>query len=190
MLIYDCEIKKAIQGRKEPRAEGIEYCKGWDDHAGMGISCITAYDYRERRFRVFLEDNFDEFQTLVKERLVIGFNSINFDDKLCAANGLEVTTEYDVLVELWAAAGLGPKFNYRTHGGFGLDACGSVNFHRNKTGSGANAPVWWQRKLFGRTIDYCLEDSNLTKMLVDKIIEADGLADPRNGNNWLRMRRP
>ena len=44
ILIYDCEIAKAIQGRNETRLEGVEYCDGWEDFGNMGISCICAFD--------------------------------------------------------------------------------------------------------------------------------------------------
>jgi len=45
-IIYDIEIAKAIPSKSEPKEEGVEYCKGWGDHAGMGIACLCAHDYR------------------------------------------------------------------------------------------------------------------------------------------------
>ena len=40
MIIYDCEIIKAIEDKKHPRIEGIEYCDGWKDFTGMGLACV------------------------------------------------------------------------------------------------------------------------------------------------------
>lgn len=65
-VIYDIEIIKAVPDRKFPRSEGVEYCAGWDDHAGMGVSVIGAYDYFTGRARVFCKDNFDEFRNLIE----------------------------------------------------------------------------------------------------------------------------
>lgn len=66
LLVYDCEIVKAIPSSKEAPTPGIEYCAGWRDFANMGISVIGAYDYETDRYRVFLEDGFQEFAELVQ----------------------------------------------------------------------------------------------------------------------------
>lgn len=60
MLVFDTEIIKAILGKKEEQIPGIEYCEGWKDFVGMGISVVGAYDFVENKFRVFLEDNLNE----------------------------------------------------------------------------------------------------------------------------------
>lgn len=60
MLVYDCEIEKAILGKRESRIDGIEYYAGWDDFKHMGISVIGAYDYKTDRYRVFCKDNFGD----------------------------------------------------------------------------------------------------------------------------------
>lgn len=182
MIIYDCEIVKAIQGKNEERLQGIEYCEGWHDHAGMGISVICVYDYATGRYRVFCADNFPEFQELVNStNIVVGFNSIGFDNKLCAANGLNVPAEktYDLLAEIWAGSGLTKTFKFGTHTGFGLEACCQANFGLKKTGNGATAPVDWQRGKIGKVIDYCLNDISLTKILLDQVIEKGFIIDPR-----------
>jgi len=193
MLIYDCEIEKAILGKNERPIEGIEYCEGWRDFSGMGISCIGAYDYREDRYRVFCRDNFDEFQALVDSRAVIvGFNSIGFDNPLCAAHQITVPDEksYDILVEVWVAAGLSSKFKYPSHIGYGLGDICEVNFGLQKTGHGAVAPVQWQRGEIGAVIDYCLNDVRITKRVLDHIIERGYLMNPTTPSQSLGIRRP
>jgi hypothetical protein len=37
MIIFDCEIKKMILGRNDRVVEGLQYCQGWSDYAGMGV---------------------------------------------------------------------------------------------------------------------------------------------------------
>jgi hypothetical protein len=192
-IIYDIEIKKAIQGKNEERLQDIDYCAGWHDHAGVGISCIGVYDYADERYRLFMDDNIAAFQELVNTRdLIIGFNSIPFDGAVCAANGIDVPEgkSYDILRELWAAAGLGPSFVYPTHMGFGLDAVCLANFGLRKSGNGALAPVDFQRARFGSLVDYCLNDVALTKRLFDKIVSGRPIVDPRNFEADLKPRVP
>ena len=100
-----------------------------------------------------------------------------------------VQSGYDILVEMWIAAGLAPVFQMGTHGGFGLDATAARNLGTKKTGSGALAPVSWQRGQIGAVIDYCMEDVRLTRKLLDKILRGGKLLDPRGGGE-LKLRRP
>lgn len=196
ILVYDCEIAKAILGRGEAKLEGIEYCGGWRDFAGMGISCIGAYDYLDDRYRVFMKDNFNEFVDLATTRqTLVSFNGLAFDNPLIEANvpGLKFASgpgDFDILVEMWKAVGLTPSFNYPSHTGFGLDAAAAVNLGARKTGNGALAPVWWQRGEIGKVIDYCLQDIKLTKGLMDQILLIGGLRDPRNSRQFLEISVP
>lgn len=196
-IVYDIEIINAIHTKKEPLIEGIHYCRGWHDHANMGISVIGAYDYIEDRYRVFCQDNFGEFKSLLALRKChVTFNGLSFDNKVIAAcipglvNHGDQPCDYDILVELWAAAGLGPNFAFQTHAGFSLDAVCRENFTQTKTGNGALAPIWWQQGKVGSVIDYCLQDVKLTKACFDLIMDRKGLADPRGRGSFLVMRPP
>lgn len=192
MIIYDCEIINAIPPKNDKdRIPGIEYCEGWHDHENMGISCIGVYDYKTDRYHVFLEDNMVEFIKLVTSTdLVIGFNSIHFDNNLCLANGIDwVTENYDILREVWIAAGLPPKFTSWKNAGYGLDAMAKQNLGYQKSGNGALAPVLWQQGKYGEVIDYCLNDVKLTKGLMDKILNRELLRDPKTGG-LLDVRHP
>jgi DEAD/DEAH box helicase domain-containing protein len=185
-LIYDCEIIRCIPSREiEPE---LEYCKGWDDFDGMGLSVIGVWDLKEDIPRVFLGDNSEEFQTLVKDREhIIGFNSLAFDDNLCAANGIAVTTTYDLLCEVRAASGQPRHYTPDlTRGGYSLDALARTNLEISKSGSGSLAPKLWQQGEYGAVIDYCLRDVMLTKRLFEK---RDRLTDPVDGSP-LCLREP
>lgn len=194
-VVYDIEIKKAILGKNESPIEGIEYCAGWQDHANMGISSIAAYDYAQDRYRLFMDDNLGEFYTLCQSRdVIVTFNGLSFDNKVVNAQGQNITEEpakhYDLLVEIWAAAGLGPQFKYPSHIGFSLDACAEANMGQRKTGNGAHAPVQFQRGEYGALIDYNLTDVWLTKRLFDRVMDNGQLIDPRDSSKRLTMRRP
>jgi hypothetical protein len=184
-LIYDIEIVNAIPGKNGERVTGITYCAGWKDHANMGVSVIGAFDYATQRYRVFCKDNFTEFFRLCAERApLVTFNGLAFDNSVigaCCGVDLSAHPAYDILVELWAAVGLGPKFTYPTHAGFGLDAVCAYNFDERKTGNGALAPVMWQQGLIGEVIDYCLNDVRLTKLLYDRAEQGETLIIPPSG---------
>lgn len=188
MIIFDCEIEKAIPDKDRNPLEGVSYCKGWTDFEGMGLSCICAYDYNEGRYRVFLKDNFDDFEALIDNHSpIVGFNSIGFDNRLLEANGIIIPPykSYDLLAEIWSAAGLSREFQYPSHLGFGLDAICQANFALNKSGNGALAPIWFQRGNIGLVIDYCLHDVHLTRVLLDHVRAGYPLRDPRDPSKFL-----
>jgi hypothetical protein len=184
-LIYDIEIAFAVPPKNsEDMLSGIIYCQGWHDHANMGISVICTFDYATQRFRVFLEDNMNEFLALARERLMVGFNSIPFDDAVINAvygDRYQPLASYDILRETWIAAGLGPDFEYPSHAGYSLDAIAHANHFSGKSGHGALAPVQWQRGEIGSVIDYCLQDVAITKRLFDKIDIERALVCPKTG---------
>ncbi len=173
MIILDVEIKKAILGRGEEPVEGIEYCGGWRDFAGMGVACVCTFDLTTKLSRVFVDGDLEELPTYLAGKVTSGFNTRRFDLQLLAANGITIGTEmhYDILEQIWIAQGLNPdKFVPSTHGGWSLDAvCGST-LGVVKSGNGALAPHWWQLGQRGRVIDYCLRDVWLEAQLLQHII--------------------
>ena len=202
MLIYDIEIKKAIQGKNEEVLPEIEYCAGWHDHKNMGVSCVCAYDYEQKRYRTFFEDNCAEFLALaLTHNILVGFNNIGFDNKVLIAQGwfpdfvngmpyLWNQKSYDILQEIWIGAGLAPEFLYPSHIGYGLDkvvkACGLA---AGKTGHGAIAPIDYQKGNYGSLVDYCLADVWLTRKLLDLIIETGMVINPNTGKA-ISIRKP
>lgn len=185
MLVFDTEIIKAILGKDEEQIPGIEYCEGWKDFVGMGISVVGVYDFVENKFRVFLEDNLNELQSLIDNRaFVIGFNNESFDNKLLAAHGINIPEEksFDLLKAIKEITG--------TNKGLGLGAICKANFSTYKTGDGAFAPILWQQKQYGKVIDYCLNDVNMTLNILNRIIEIGYLVDPRDEDNIITIELP
>lgn len=193
MLIYDLEVERAIPSRNTPRLEGVEYCGGWTDYEGMGISVVCAYDYAIDRYRVFTESNKEEFFYLLDTSdVLVGFNNIGFDNKVMKACwGKEPESSYyDILREIWAGVGLGPDFNRDTHLGYGLGDVCLANFGLKKSGNGETAPVEWQRGWYGNVIDYCLNDVRLTKYLLDKIVSDGYIRHPKKPGTVIEIRKP
>ena len=174
MIIVDVEIKKAILGRGEEPIPGIEYCEGWRDFAGMGISCVCTYDIVTHLSRCFLEEDFAELVAYLDGKPTAGFNTRRFDLPLLGHHGVTCQNpgdHYDMLEMIWVALGLNPdKFNPRTHGGWSLDSVCQATLGIAKTGHGALAPVWWQQGKRGKVIDYCLNDVWMEGQLLQWII--------------------
>jgi len=187
-IIYDIEIIEIPPKKGEEPIPGLKYCQGWRDYTGMHISCICAYELGTGDYRVFLQDNFHAFQELVNQcEWIIGFNSQRFDDEVCRSNGIQITTNYDLLLETWSAAGINPAGPFGdAHKGFRLEDIAQANLGTGKSGEGANAAVLWQQGKFGQVIDYCLRDVRLTAQLWER---RANLISPVDGSE-LCLREP
>lgn len=163
IVVFDLEIRKTIE----------QCSRGWASHDEMGISVGCAYDYRECRFRVFMDDNIAELIERLNHpgTLVVAFNHIDFDNKVLRATPglppLKSDTDlrnYDMLKVSRQAAGVGmgrtPGFKLDDH----LRAMGLPM----KTANGAEAPIWWQAGKVGTVVDYCLNDVAVEKMLFEQ----------------------
>ena len=201
ILIYDCEIIKAIRDPKKVDLAHIEYCNGWDDYENMGISVIGVNfisEYGDSIFNYNVNNNSDlglkGFQYgLNIADVLVGFNNQSFDDKLLKANGFvihESIINYDLLAEIWEGAGLGREFVYPTHAGFSLDAICKANGVGEKSGDGANAAILWQKGKRQEVIDYCENDIKLTRKLLDLIQEKGEIKDPREDNFYFKKHNP
>ena len=187
VFIYDTEIKHGVVTDNNPAQRGYLYAKGWDDFAGMGIACLCGYDVGESRYRVFLDDNIDQFGEFVKTfDAVVSFNGHRFDDKLLAANGIPLYRSIDLAALIWRAAGI-PSGEHPK--GLGLDAICRANKLPTKTGNGADAPQDFQDGRLGKMIDYCLGDVRSTLHLYRYLISNGGIKDPRDGK-WLNVALP
>ncbi len=192
VVVFDCEIVRAVPGKGWERLPNVDYCAGWDDFAGMGISVVAAIDFGElARPRIFMEDNKEDLAELFAgRRWVVGWNSLRFDEPLLAACwGIEVdpARSYDLRAEVLRAAGV-LEAPGRHAGGYSLDACARANLAwcDGKSGDGAKAPVLWQHGQYGQVADYCLHDVFLLARL---LAEADmRRCSPswhgRRGNFW------
>jgi len=187
MLIYDCEIEKLIPPKDEPLDPNFDYCGGWGDYAGMGISVISAFDYTDGFPRIFFKDSIEELWKLMdKADIIAGFNSKHFDNKLMAAHGYEIPEEktYDLFLEIKEAAGA-----HKFAKGYNLDNCCLVNLGHTKSGTGDQAPKLWQRGHFGAVADYALRDIMLESRLLDLCMKQP-ILDPGNSSTRIFVRNP
>jgi DEAD/DEAH box helicase domain-containing protein len=196
IVIFDCEIRALIPDHDKPRNPDLNYCQGWHDFEGMGISVVTAYDIKEAMPHVFMADNLLDFAKLVADRdLCVTFNGTMFDLPLLDAHGIVTPSQkhLDLARAIWAAAGV-PAGEHPK--GLGLDALCWANNIPGKTGNGADAPRLWQSGQHGRLIDYCLGDTLATLRLYRLIASCNGCVDPRSVDGsdaygrWLTVRVP
>jgi hypothetical protein len=180
LMVYDAEIKHAIPERGRANLDGIQYCDGWGDRIGMGVSVICAYVWGDG-YRVFLEDNFEAFKTLAEDpnTLCIGFNNRIFDD-LLVRDALGVVIDQDRSFDLLRAVRVARGDNPSAPGRVSLDTLCKANFLPGKSGSGAFAPILWQKGKRGQVIDYCLNDVMQTTQLIE-LVMTGRLRDPENG---------
>jgi hypothetical protein len=193
MIIYDIETIRPVRPRDPAELlPGIEYADHWQDYRTMSIACICAYDYQADRFRVFgsyegaglsFTDNspanstcdLERFAAFAANRTLIGWNNRFFDDRLLAAHGVDVVESWDIKAALMQAGCGGQRGN-------SLDAFAAANLTgAGKSMAGDMAPVWWQRGQRERVIDYCLQDVNLTRRLLDRLLHKGELVSPLDG---------
>lgn len=184
-IMYDLEIVSCVPEHGVVRDPTLWYCGGWEDYAGMGISVITAYDFVEAIYRVFLQDNLNDFKLLVNSRnIIIGFNNARFDDNVLAANGIHI--EKGKSWDLWKAITKTQPEGQRR--GYKLNDLLKANNLASKTGLGSEAPKWAQKGQWGRNIDYCLSDT--TKQVNVLRLACNGVLINPNGGGYMTIKPP
>ena len=177
-IVLDVEIQKCIPDKWNANASSeinpitghpYLFCEGWEDHAGMGIGCVCVWDCLENMPLVFDWSNIGELKALIQQRqLVVGFNTINFDNKVLAANNVEIPTwkSFDLFAEVLKVEGL-----ERSDGGRTVDDFARVNFGMQKSAHGSEAPKMYQRGEIARLHSYCLRDVMLERRLWVRAVE-------------------
>lgn len=156
-IVYDVEIVAAIPVAGEVRDPELHYCNGWQDYEGMGLSVVTAYDFVDRQYQVYLLDNLHEFKTLVNSRrCLIGFNNDRFDNSVLRANDFYIPPEKSW--DNWKA--IIERQNPGERSGFALKDLLLANDMPAKTGLGSEAPKLAQTGKWGKLINYCLGDTS------------------------------
>lgn len=164
-LIYDCRIKNPIVEQSD-----------WREYEYLQISAIGAWVSwysKPWRFQCFTEESFDRFQKLAdKAEEIVGFNSIEFDDKLCAAQGIQIKTTYDLMREVRRAANQ-PTSGYCTPG-YNLKNLAKVNLGKRTTPD-IDAPWQYQTGQWGLLQEELLKD---VQILQELYAMRDRIADP------------
>lgn len=190
-LVFDLETKRAIPKDGEIVIPDIEYCQGWSDHEGMGISVLVACVVTGpiEKYRVYFEDGIKDFERAMSAvDWIVGYNHLKFDNEVLKALGVTIPSSvrhYDLCLEIKDAAGM-PKNNR----GFKLDSLLSANFRTRKSGHGGDAPINWQRGKHQEVINYCIDDVTLTKQLFQKILTDGWLYHPYNAGQKISIQSP
>lgn len=194
VLMYDCEIVKAIPSRDGQRDPHLDYCGGWDDHENMGISVVgyafgrvVAPNYVAwERPEYVIGDHYGlgSFSGWLDDCIVCGFNSVGFDDKLMGANGASIQTDYDLLRHVRYTAYGSIDYRAQPKGfSYSLGKIAEANGYA-KTGTGANAAEQWQRGEHKAVIDYCMNDVRISCELMNMGLLGE-LIDPNDGKQLL-----
>lgn len=180
ILFYDLETKLLPPGQDVP--PGVRTCRSWGDYRGMGISVLVSHSLLDGTTRVFMDDNLDDFTLHASEHAhVIGFNSVRFDDKVLEAHGCPVRTTYDLLTAISAAAKSIPWPTGSGRRSYKLGAMAEANGCGSKLGSGALAPLLYQRRRYGELVTYCIQDVMMTR---DLFLQRESLVCPNTGHTF------
>ena len=165
-LAYDLEIRHGIPDPDGRRETDLVYAEGWGDHAGMGVACVGIWDEVEGRYRLFGFEELEDFAALAEKRYLVGFHSRRFDDRVLAAAGIEVVTNYDIR-QAWCDAH-GNGFTKGT-----LADLVAGNLDREMYGDGIDMPGAWQRGQTWRVLMKCLEDVQATRDLFRLVLAGE-----------------
>lgn len=182
-IIYDCEIRRCIP-QKGANHPALEYCQGWTDFIGMGISVVCVYEFNTDTMYTLDETSKSKtLQDLFTNNLAVGFNNHHFDNKLLNAYGFVIPQSYDIFEEIKTQRGQYPK-------GYSLDAICRANTIAGKSEKegGALAPILYQRGELERLAEYCRQDVNMTANVYRRILD-NTLHDPVH-DCLLRLPRP
>jgi DEAD/DEAH box helicase domain-containing protein len=199
--IYDLEILKAIPPKDEAdRLPDIEYCDGWKDYENMGISC-WAYcwlDTEDWSISKPIAGTGSRDKCLLMEFVLMallwrshpfpigGFNTKKFDDLLLAANGFPSgLSNFDILAMVIDAAGDADVAYWDEGRSYSLAKIAAANGYQ-KTLSGEQAPIEWQRGNHQQVIEYCKNDVLIEAETLKRLLQG-ALIDPNTGKT-LRHR--
>lgn len=186
-IIYDCEIKRCIPQKGKINNPSLQFCQGWTDYIGMGISVICVYEFNTDTMHTLLPDNplhRAGLQYLLTNNLAVGFNNNRFDNNLLNAYGFVIPDSYDIFEEIKKIRGQYPK-------GYKLDQIAQANNLTGKAESegGALAPVLYQRGEIERLYKYCQQDVVMTREVYKLVLEGK-LVDPMHKSDILSLAKP
>ena len=180
-LFYDCEPINSIRCSDDYR--NFEY---------LGLSvfgCCADWLPEDRQWQAFTaDDNFAGVQPLIDEaERIVGFNSCEFDDRLCAAHGIRIQTTFDLMQEVRRAAGepikgrCTPGYNLRriAESNLGID---SPQVRLRSCSSPSQVPDLWRGGERESVIKHCLNDVYLTRELFNRRTR---IIDPVRSNRVL-----
>lgn len=147
----------------------IETQKTFDEVGGrhktenLGISLLGAFSYSQKKFFTFTESEIQLFEKIliVEKPLLIGFNSIHFDNAVLQPYLKDVNlSEFkhlDILEEVVKSIKTRLK----------LETIAQATLGEGKSGTGLDAIEFFRKKDFQSLARYCLDDVRITRDLYE-----------------------
>jgi hypothetical protein len=173
VAVYDVEV---LRGPDETKG-------GWRNPRGMGFGTAVAYFEKEDLYRFYGPEDMDKLIQDLDEKYVVGFNSVQFDNKVLYGNryrpkplielpGRECDLLYRVICSKFKTttinaaikkAGVRKVFDRSCS----LNAIALATLKKGKTGSGEHAPMLIRRNKWAEVFAYNLNDVRITYQLFD-----------------------
>lgn len=174
VVVYDAEIKNMVPNEKGDRIPNVQYCDGWTDYFGMGISVLCVWDSKYNVYRCFEDNNKHKFDRLVqKADYLVGYHSIGFDNPLiqaCWRIHMPKERVYDLkdVIMRKEVGGTG-KITLRELTGLSLAKVAKANGLYPKLEHGLMAPALWQQGFVSDVVNYCMHDVEMVVGLLRKM---------------------
>ena len=152
IIVYDLETKHTF-------AE----VGGYENNHKLGVSYLGLYSYSQEQYFGFEEDGLNRLEAIMaKERpLVIGFNSINFDNVVLQPYFQELNVselpQLDILAEINDTLGFRMK----------LESVAQATLGEGKSGTGLDAIKYYREGNMEALAKYCMDDVRITKEIYD-----------------------
>lgn len=130
---------------------------GKNDPTLLDISLLVTYDFANKTYETFMEDDFPRLWKLLEQTdMIIGYNSNTFDIPLLNKyypGDLTHIKSLDLLSEIKNS--LGKRIR--------LDSVAEGTLGSKKSGSGLDAIRWWRQGEILKIKEYCEMDVKITK---------------------------
>ena len=144
-MVIDVETKKVV-----------EEVGGWKNADKLGVSVVCAYDSKINKILSYTEKNINEFISLCKHRLVIGYNIRGFDLKVLTPYGLDAK-KLDIFDIMYDIETLTRQRFIK------LESIAQGTLKVGKSADGLKAVNWWKEGNISKIIEYCKQDVKITR---------------------------
>ncbi|MCK4635977.1 MAG: ribonuclease H-like domain-containing protein [Candidatus Moranbacteria bacterium] len=138
---------------------------GSNDPTKLDISLLVIYDYKDKKYSTFTEENFADLWKILEDTdLIIGYNSDYFDIPLLNkyySGDLLAVGSLDLLTEIRKSLGKAVR----------LDNIAEATLGVGKSGHGLQAIEWWKAGEIKKIEKYCQQDVKVTKDLYEYAIK-------------------
>jgi len=154
---------------------------GWGNTHLMRVACLVAHDSWDDEYKVFYENNIDEFIRLSRKAdLIVGFNHERFDYGVLKAYtdfNFSTLKNLDILKEVHS------RLKYR----LSLNHLAKHTLNAEKTADGLQSLRWWKEGKIDKIVKYCKDDVRLTKELFEFGLKNNYLLFERKDGNVVRV---